>query len=45
MHMLWDIGIVGSWYWYAKLSSVLKVKQLIECMFVSNVWWIKWCRG
>jgi len=30
--MLWDIRTVGAWYWYAKLSSALCVKQVVECM-------------
>jgi len=38
MHMLLDIRMVGAWYWYATLSGVPRVKQVVECMFVSNVW-------
>ena len=32
MHMLWDIRMVGARYWYATSSSVLWVKQVVECM-------------
>jgi len=31
-YMFWDIRTVGACYWYAKLSTILCVKQVAECM-------------